>query len=161
MASAESDTQTAGPSRNRVVTIAAVVVAAVVVWKLVLAPTPSSGAGASPAAAPADAAEEAPEEGEVVPIPELVLNLADRDDLRYLRVGLALVLEKGTSADAVADELPKASDVAIEYLSSKTFEELHDPELRRRAKEELSALVREAFGGEKVVRVIFTSFVMQ
>ena len=130
-------------------------VLAVVAYKFVLAPTP-------PAESKPAAAEEhvEVEEGGVVPLPELVLNLADEEP-RYLRVGLALILEAGTPIEKMEEELPIASDVAVDVLSAKTFAELREPGAKQAVKEELSEKVRKAFHDEKVVRVIFTSFVMQ
>jgi len=127
---------------------------AVVAYKFVLAPT----APAEPAAAEGEPV--VLEEGAVAPLPELVLNLADHDP-RYLRVGIALILEAGVSIESVEEELPIASDVVVDVLSSKTFAELREPGAKQLVKEELSKQVREAFHGEKVVRVLFTSFVMQ
>ena len=126
---------------------------AVAGWKFVLAPAPA-------AESKADEPPGAIEEGDVVALPELVLNLADEEP-RYLRVGIALILEAGTPTEAVKEELPIASDVAVDVLSAKTYAELHRPNAKQAVKEELSAKVREAFHDEKVARVIFTSFVMQ
>jgi flagellar basal body-associated protein FliL len=126
----------------------------IVAYKFVLAPP----APAEPAAAEGETA--AIEEGAVVPLPELVLNLADHEP-RYLRVGIALILEAGVSIEKVEEELPIASDVAVDLLSSKTYAELREPGAKQLIKEELSKQVREAFHDEKVVRVLFTSFVMQ
>lgn len=133
------------------------VVAVALIYQFVLAPK----------SAPADAevaagaeVEEVIEEGESVPVPELTLNLAG-EQLHYLRVGVALILEKGVTPGEVEAELAKASDVVIDVLSAKTFDELRMPDAKATAKAELSEKVREAYGGEKVARVIFTSFVMQ
>ena len=122
-------------------------------YKFVLAPAPAAESKTP------DGAEEIVE-GAVVPLPELVLNLADRDP-RYLRVGIALILEEGTSTESMKEELPIASDVAVDVLSAKTFADLHQPGAKQAIKEELSRKVRTAYHDEKVARVIFTSFVMQ
>src|SRR5688500_2671114 len=96
-------------------------IVAIVGYKFVLAPP----APAEPAAAAAGEVDEI-EEGPVVPLPELVLNLADEDP-RYLRVGIALILDAGVSIEGVEEELPIASDVAVDVLSSKTYAELRQP----------------------------------
>ncbi len=134
-----------------------VIVAAAAGYKFFLAPKPA------PVAAPVEAvaaAAEKVEEGPVVTIPELVLNLAG-PETHYLRVGAALVLEKGVDAEHFAEELPLASDVLVDVLSEKTPEELKQPGSKAKLKDELSEKVREAYHDEKVVRVLFTSFVMQ
>lgn len=131
------------------------IVVAVVVLGLGYKMMAPSSAKTPPAAGPVKI-----EEGAVVPLPDLTLNLADKDP-RYLRVGIALILEKGTTAEAMKEELPIASDVAVDLLSSKTFTELNTPGAKAAVKAELSEKVRDAFHGKKVARVIFTSFVMQ
>jgi flagellar basal body-associated protein FliL len=141
-----------GRKPRRLPMLIALGVVAVAGWKFVLAPAP---AAESKAEEPAVI-----EEGDVLPLPELVLNLAD-DEPRYLRVGIALILEAGAPTEAVKEELPIASDVAVDVLSAKTYAELHRPNAKQAVKEELSTKVREAFHDEKVARVIFTSFVMQ
>jgi len=145
----------ASAKKRKVPMMVGAAVVAVVAYKFLLAP----GAPAEPATAGGEAAAVI-EEGAVIPLPELVLNLADSEP-RYLRVGIALILEKGVSIEGVKEEVPIASDAAVDVLSAKTFAELREPGAKQMIKEELSRKVREAFHGEKVARVIFTSFVMQ
>jgi flagellar FliL protein len=133
-----------------------VIVGAIAAYKFVLAPKPAEKAAEGEVGA---AAEEIVE-GPVVTLPEQVLNLAGEEN-HYLRIGVALILEEGTSVEHMEEELPIASDVVVDVMSSKTPEELREPEAKTTAKEELSELVREAYHGEKVARVIFTTFVMQ
>ena len=138
------------------------IVAAGAAYKFVLAPKPAT-TGASVIVA---AAEKPVEEGSVVTVPELVLNLKKEegdDKEHYLRVGAALVLVKGTDAKVFTEEgeIPKASDVLVEVLSEKTVTELSEPGAKTALKEELTEKVKEAYEGKKVVRVLFTSFVMQ
>jgi flagellar FliL protein len=132
-----------------------VLLGAAAAYKFVLAPKP-----AEKPAAGVGAAAETIVEGPVVTLPEQVLNLAG-DENHYLRIGVALILEEGTSAEHMEEELPIASDVVVDVMSAKTPEELRDPEAKTVAKEELSEKVREAYHDAKVARVIFTTFVMQ
>jgi flagellar basal body-associated protein FliL len=132
--------------------IVVVVALALVGYKFFLAPQP----------APAKVVDAPPKEGVVVSLPDLTLNLADDSTpSRYLRVGVALVLEAGVTAESMKEELAKASDVAVTELSRYHYAELHDVAKREQAKADLSKKVREAYDNTKVVRVIFTSFVMQ
>jgi flagellar basal body-associated protein FliL len=107
------------------------------------------------------AAEVEPVEGEILEMEEMILNIGNGDQSGYLRIGLALVLEEGIATADFEAEAAIAKDVAIQYLSSLSNEQLRSNEGRQQAKEELSALVREAYGDEKVVRVLFTALVMQ
>jgi flagellar basal body-associated protein FliL len=51
--------------------------------------------------------------------------------------------------------------VLVDVLSAKTPEQLREPDSKIELKKELSEKVRKAYHDEKVVRVIFTTFVMQ
>jgi flagellar FliL protein len=116
---------------------------------------------AKPSAAKTGAGVHAVKEGEVMALPDLTLNLADTGEPRYLRVGLAMILESGTSAESMKNDAAIASDVAVDVLSARTFEDLRQPGAKDVVKKELSERVRKAYEGKKVARVIFTSFVMQ
>ncbi len=135
----------------------AVIIAAAAGYKFFLAPTPATTPAATEQVA---AAAVKVEEGPIVTIPELVLNLAG-NETHYLRVGAALVLEKGADAEHFAKEIPLASDVLVDVLSEKTPAELKEAGAKAKLKEELSEKVRAAYHGKTVVRVVFTSFVMQ
>jgi len=137
--------------------IAVGLVGLVAVYKFVLAPAPAEEAldGID------EQAERVIEEGDIFPMEELVVNLTDQDESRYLRVGLALVLEAGTSPDAMEAEAPIAIDAAIDYLSGQSFSDLREPGSKSEIRDELSALIRAAYGDEKVVRILLTTFVMQ
>ena len=140
--------------------IAAGVVGAVVVYRFVLAPgaTPAEEADGEPVA---EQAERVVEEGLIFPMEEIVVNLADTAENRYLRIGIALVLEEGVAVETVEPEAARAIDATIDYLSGQTFASLREPGSKTVVREELSTRIREAFDDELVVRVLLTTFVMQ
>lgn len=138
--------------------VAVAVVGLAAAYKFVLAPAPAEEPVEGEIE---DAAERVLEEGEIFPLEELVVNLADADENRYLRVGLALVLEQGTGADVMETESPIAVDAAIDYLSSLHFDDLMAPGSKTEVRDELSTRIRTAYGDAKVVRVLLTTFVMQ
>lgn len=107
------------------------------------------------------AAELVVEEGEIAPLEELVVNLADQDELHYLRLGVAAVLSVDFPLADIEPELLKVNDVVIDVVSRKTFAELRVTGATTALKEEISLAVQEAFPDGEVVRVIFTTFVMQ
>jgi len=100
-------------------------------------------------------------EGEIVELDEMILNIGAEDETVFLRIGLALVLEELIIAKDFEAETAIAKDVAIEYLSSVGKDQLRTAAGREKVKEELSLMIREAYGDEKVVRVLFTALVMQ
>ncbi|MGI9607351.1 MAG: flagellar basal body-associated FliL family protein [Acidimicrobiales bacterium] len=118
------------------------------------------------------AAEEVPEamaaveevdvaEGEILPIPEMTLNLADPEALHFARIGLAAVLLEGEDPVIAEGKLPIIQDIVIDVVGNRTFAELREPGIKNILRDEISEKTREAFDGETVSRVIFTSFVMQ
>ena len=151
----EDDVEEGGKGKKKM--IIGAVVAAALVYNFVLKPAPAEE---DPEAID-EAAERVIEEGDIFPMEELVVNLTDTDQNRYLRVGIALVLEAGTSPDAMEAESPIAVDAAIDYLSAQSFEDLREPGSKTTVREELSTLIRAAYEDEKVVRVLLTTFVMQ
>lgn len=120
------------------------------------------GGGGAPAQAHETAAEkttttEAHPEGEVIKLEAITLNLADG---RFLKVGLALQLAEGASAEKLEGHAPVALDEAISLLGDRTYAQLSAPGGRAQAKKELTERVEKRFAG-KVVDVYFTEFVMQ
>lgn len=99
-----------------------------------------------------------PMEGEIIELPEMVINITD-DEIRYARIAVALVLEEGTLAADFEAESAIAKDIVLDEVSSLSADELRNN--RQQVKDDLSIKVREAYGDEKVVRVLITSLVMQ
>ncbi len=154
---ADDDEESGGGGKKKIIIGVVVAVVGYFAYSNFLAAPPP------PVDAEAEAMEEVEEElteGEILELPEVVVNLAD-DSPRYLRVSIALILEEGIAAADFELESAIAKDVVLEYLSSQTYDRLKDPMAKRAVKDELSSLVRLAYDDEKVVRVLFTSFVMQ
>jgi len=153
---AADDEESSGKGKSKMV--GAAVVGAVVIYKFVLAPSP---APADPTAAGTPVTTTLPAEGEIFPLNEIVVNLADTDSSRYLRVGLALVLEEGVSSANMPTESAKATDAAIEYLSELTYTDLQKTGSKTEVRAELSKRIRASYDDSTVLRVLLTTFVMQ
>lgn len=151
----EEEEEEEGGGKKKIIMIVGGLAALGAVYNFVLkSPPPEEDLAA------AEEAEVEPVEGEIVELEEMILNIGG-DEPGYLRIGLALVLDEMTLAADFEPEVPIAKDVAVQYLSSQSAERLRSDTGRIEAKEELSVLIREAYGEEKVVRVLFTSLVMQ
>jgi flagellar basal body-associated protein FliL len=153
--SEEEEEETGG--KKKPMMIGGAIVAAVVVYKFVLAPAPVP----VEEGAIDEMAERVLEEGEIFPLSEIVVNLTDTDENRYLRVGIALVLEKGTTAATMELETAVAVDAIIDYLSAQSMADLREPGSKTTVREDLSENIRAAYDDSKVVRVLLTTFVMQ
>jgi flagellar basal body-associated protein FliL len=153
----------AGGKKSKKKLIIGAVVGAALLYNFVLKPKPEPADENAALAGPTTIAE-----GDVVPVEELVLNLADTDALHYVRVGVAVVLAEGASAEEFEMDTPIVSDIVVDVLSERTMAELREPGAKESVKEELTERVREEFNPEEgstdppvVARVVFTSFVMQ
>jgi len=135
------------------------------------------------AAAEEEAAEEQAVTTETLSLGEFLVNLRSADDtLRYLQAEVSIVVlvpkaddvedesgsgHGGASASAGdANELPPASqryarDIAIEVLSSESFEHLRDEADRSKLKATLQQKLDVALEAYEVQDVLFTAFVMQ
>jgi len=100
-----------------------------------------------------------------LPLGEFVVNLADKDELRYLKTTIVLgVTGKVPSAGGHGGEggpSPAVRDAVISVLSSKRFGELNTPEGKEKLKKDLIAAVNSRLHECKAVEVYFSDFAMQ
>jgi flagellar FliL protein len=146
------ETEEGGGKKKLIIMVVAGVLALGGVYNFVLKPAPP--------AEPMAMVDPEPVEGEIIELPEMVINLDD-PDVSYLRVGVALILEEGTAAADFEAESAIAKDVVLEDLSGRSAEELRTAAGKQKVKDELSIKLRAAYDDEKVIRVLFTVLVMQ
>lgn len=156
MADATDDDAAAAKKKKKKMMIGGLLAAGLAYQFVLKKPPPTEEEAAAAAAAEAEIVE-----GEVATIEELVVNLADQDEVHYVRVGVGVVLVEGVLIADIETQLPKVNDIVIDVLSTKTYEELRRPGATVALKDEISEAAVAAFDEETVVRVIFTTFVMQ
>ncbi len=119
-------------------------------------PTTAAAVAATPTT---EAVDPHTERGGVLELDPLTVNLADG---HYLKVGIALQLDKATVVETAKEEGlgAKALDMAIAALSPKTMDELGHAKVRDEIKRQLGLDTCHAYEGE-VLTVYFTNFVMQ
>lgn len=100
-----------------------------------------------------EAAEPAPEPGEVFTVEAMSINLADG---HYLRLGFGLQL----TLEAEELDSAKARDAAIALYSGKSVAEVTDPATRDTLKDQLATSLETLYEGE-VMGVYLTDFVTQ
>ncbi|MEL7157030.1 MAG: flagellar basal body-associated FliL family protein [Actinomycetota bacterium] len=147
-----------GGGKKKIIMIVGVLAALGGVYNFVLKPSPPPEE-----LTPEEmAAELEPVEGEIFQMEEMILNIeGEAGSGTFLRIGLAMVLEEGVLVADFEMQQAIAKDVSVQYLSSIESSTLRTAEGRQAAKDELAALIREAYGDEMVLRVLFTSLVMQ
>jgi len=102
-----------------------------------------------------------------VALERFILNLADREEPRYLQTTLALEVdsqalqtELTTEADAKL-YMVKTRDIINDVLRSKTAEQFNDPDMLREIRKEVVFRLNQIFSEGKVREVYITDMVIQ
>ena len=90
-----------------------------------------------------------------------VVNLADTDSSRYLKIKVELELENEFVLAEVEQKLPQVNDEIIMLLSSKTFEEVSTVGGKQVLKKQLMTNINAKLKEGRVMNVYFTEFVVQ
>lgn len=112
-----------------------------------------AGPGAAPPPAPTPTA--------TIPVGGIVVNLADPDQRRYLKVAVDLGVATAKEAKVVEEHKSQILDLVITVFSAKSAAALATPEGRAQVKDELLRRLRTELGLAAVGRVYFTEFLIQ
>ena len=100
----------------------------------------------------------------ILDLEPFVVNLADTDSPRYLRVKITLMVDDKTIVEEVMENatmVSKARDVILQTLSRKRSDEIINEEGRSLLRVELLERLEPYFHEPKVIDVMFTEFVVQ
>ncbi len=111
--------------------------------------------------AKAEEEEHSEEPGPVMELDPFLLNLADRDELRFLKVSIKLELDRPEEKTDYANKVPAIRDVLLVLLSSKESQILRTTNGKRRIREEILTRVNGVMNKGKVANVFFTDFIIQ
>jgi len=129
-------------------------------WWFFFRPAPTEGEGGQPAAK----AEHKLTGDGVLALDQFLVNLADKDTTRFVRVKLALVVATKQEAKELGEnEVVKARlrSAIIELLTQQLAEKLTTPEGKSELKKQIAERCAPALGEVKVLDVLFTDFVVQ
>ncbi len=98
---------------------------------------------------------------ELVSIPPFLVNLADPQGRRYLKLALDVEVKDKAAADQLNKSMPKVKDSLLLLLSSKTYEDLASIENKILLKKEIVERMTLVMGEQKVMRVYITEIVIQ
>jgi flagellar FliL protein len=104
------------------------------------------------------------EKSAVLPLEPFVVNLADPDAARYLRIKISLMVDDKTKAQGLTENQAlqqKVRDVILQSLTVKTSRELINEEGKNKLRKEIQEKVSMYFQEAKLVDVMFTEFVIQ
>jgi len=109
--------------------------------------------------AKADGAHEEP--GPIMELEPFLLNLADREELRFLKVSIKLELDRPEEKTDFHNKVPAIRDALLVLLSSKESQILRTVNGKRRVREEIMTRVNGVMSKGKVANVFFTDFIIQ
>ena len=99
--------------------------------------------------------------GEVVPLDEFMLNLADTTDDHYIKVTIALGLKMGVSADQFKEKIPATRDAILMVLSAKHLADVRSLNGKNHLKKQLISKINSEIGENDVVALYFQDFATQ
>jgi len=111
-----------------------------------------------------EALAEAIEHGAVLPLEPFVVNLADQDSARYLRIKVSLMVDDKAKVKELIENQAlnlKIRDVILQTLTKKTSQDLINEEGKNKLRTEIQEGVAHYFKDPKLTDVMFTEFVIQ
>lgn len=104
------------------------------------------------------------EKSAVLPLEPFIVNLADADAARYLRIKISLMVDDKEKAAELTENQAlqlKVRDVILQSLTAKTSRDLIDEGGKNKLRQEIREKINQYFHEPKLVDVMFTEFVIQ
>ena len=98
--------------------------------------------------------------GLVLPLPPIMVNLADPNGRRYLKLGLEVEVNADVSSQLKAAD-SRIRDAIIMLLAGKSYTDVSTPDGKVLLKAEIAARLNQILGAQRIVRVYFTDFVVE
>jgi len=100
-------------------------------------------------------------EKSIMPLEPFLVNLADKDVRRYLKIKIDLEVENEKTAKELEKSMPRIRDQLIFLLSSKSYQDISTPEGKHQLKKDIMARLAALPIGKKISGAFFTEFVAQ
>lgn len=97
----------------------------------------------------------------VMTMDAFLVNLADKDVRRYLKIKIDLEVDNEKTVKELEKFQPRIRDQVIFLLSSKTYQDIATPEGKNLLKKEIMAKMAALPLGKKISAAYFTEFVAQ
>ena len=101
------------------------------------------------------------EPGPIKELDPFVLNLADREELRYLKMTIQLELDQAETETEFEMRIPAIRDALLVLLTSKESQHLRTVNGKRRIREEIMSRANRLMHKGKITSVYFTDFIIQ
>jgi flagellar FliL protein len=99
--------------------------------------------------------------GPLFPLKTFIVNLADQERSRYLRVSMDLELVESTAANELEERLPQVRDSILMILPSKHFADIASMEGKTALRNEIITKLNGLFAENVISNIFFTEFVVQ
>jgi flagellar FliL protein len=95
------------------------------------------------------------------PLDPFVVNIAETNGERYLKIVIQLEISDPRVADELGQLKPRIRDSILDLLTPKTYKDLMDLVGKQRLREDIAGRINNLLHQGKVTRVYFTEFVVQ
>lgn len=99
--------------------------------------------------------------GTLFPLDTFIVNLADQERNRYLRVTMDLELVAPGDTEKLNERLPQVRDRILMLLPSKRFEDIASMEGKTALRDEIIGKLNGLFPENVIANIFFTEFVVQ
>ena len=99
--------------------------------------------------------------GPLFPLETFIVNLADQERSRYLRITMDLELVESTDAHRINERLSQVRDSILMILPAKQFEEIASMEGKIALQDAIIAKLNGLFNQKVISNIFFTEFVVQ
>ncbi|MGD9091151.1 MAG: flagellar basal body-associated FliL family protein [Desulfobacterales bacterium] len=99
--------------------------------------------------------------GPLFPLETFIVNLADEERNRYLRITMDLELVAPTDSEKLNQRLPQVRDRILMILPSKRFDEIASVEGKTALRDEIINKLNSLFPKTVITNIFFTEFVVQ
>jgi flagellar FliL protein len=99
--------------------------------------------------------------GPLFPLETFIVNLADEERNRYLRITMDLELAAPTDTEKLNERLPQVRDRILMILPSKRFDEIASVEGKTALRDEIINKLNSLFPRTVINNIFFTEFVVQ
>ncbi len=99
--------------------------------------------------------------GPIYPLDTFIVNLADAQGKKYLKVKLEFELDNPIVPGEIDQRLPQFRDTILTVLSSKTFEDIRQLEGKYQLRAEIMTMLNRFLTSGKITNVYFTEFIVQ
>ena len=99
--------------------------------------------------------------GTLFPLDTFIVNLADQERSRYLRVTMDLELAAATDTRKLTERLPQIRDRILMLLPSKRFADISSMEGKTALRDEIISKLNGLFPEKVITDIFFAEFVVQ